>query len=176
VDLIHELAYPLPVTVIATMLGVPVEECDRFKGWADAITVLVNPIMTVTPDQINRAAEAYQELLAYLRQIVARLRLTPDTSLLAAMAAAGLSRQRQPPGAEVAERRILRLCKRFSPGNSHTGPTRKRRRQARAISSLARRVGWLNSGQPGNSPDIPSPTCYNMGRGRLARRRAGSSW
>lgn len=87
-DIMRDLAFTLPVTVIAAMLGIPAEERDRFKGWSDAITVLVNPVSTVAPDQIDQAAQAYRELNDFLRQVVARLRLTPDTSLLAAMAAA----------------------------------------------------------------------------------------
>src|SRR4051794_13979823 len=37
-DLVRDLAYPLPVIVIAEMLGVPAEERDRFKDWSDKIT------------------------------------------------------------------------------------------------------------------------------------------
>ena len=40
-DLIRELAVPLPVTVIAEMLGVQPEHMDRFKQWSDAIVRLV---------------------------------------------------------------------------------------------------------------------------------------
>lgn len=36
-DLIDDLAYPLPVTIIAELLGVPIEDRDLFRGWADRI-------------------------------------------------------------------------------------------------------------------------------------------
>jgi cytochrome P450 family 109 len=36
-DLIDDLAYPLPVTIIAELLGVPIEDRDLFRGWADSI-------------------------------------------------------------------------------------------------------------------------------------------
>lgn len=87
-DVMEDLAFPLPVTVIAAMLGVPVAERERFKTWSDAITILANPVTTVAPELIDAADKAYGELNEYLHGIVARLRLTPDTSLLAAMAAA----------------------------------------------------------------------------------------
>jgi cytochrome P450 len=36
-DLIDDLAYPLPVTIIAELLGVPIEDRNLFRGWADRI-------------------------------------------------------------------------------------------------------------------------------------------
>src|SRR5581483_2756298 len=36
-DLIDDLAYPLPVTIIAELLGVPIEDRVLFRGWADRI-------------------------------------------------------------------------------------------------------------------------------------------
>lgn len=38
VELVSQFALPLPMTVIATMLGVPAEHMDDFKRWADAFT------------------------------------------------------------------------------------------------------------------------------------------
>jgi cytochrome P450 len=36
-DVINDLAYPLPITVIAELLGVPVQDQDTFKRWADEL-------------------------------------------------------------------------------------------------------------------------------------------
>lgn len=36
-DLINDLAYPLPVAVTADLLYVPVQDHDIFRGWADKL-------------------------------------------------------------------------------------------------------------------------------------------
>src|SRR4051812_16081392 len=45
-DLVDALAYPLPVIVIAELLGVPIADQGLFRGWADALLSL-----DVDPDQ-----------------------------------------------------------------------------------------------------------------------------
>ena len=42
-DLIEDLAYPLPVIVIAELMGIPAADRDRFKQWSDAIVSLHPP-------------------------------------------------------------------------------------------------------------------------------------
>src|SRR3989440_902904 len=41
-DIIDDLAYPLPVIVIAEMLGIPQEDRERFKIWSDIIVGVAN--------------------------------------------------------------------------------------------------------------------------------------
>src|SRR5260370_33038408 len=36
-DVIRDLAYPLPITVIAELLGIPAERREDFKQWCDAL-------------------------------------------------------------------------------------------------------------------------------------------
>jgi len=36
-DVVAELAYPLPVRIICEMLGVPVADHERFQGWSAAL-------------------------------------------------------------------------------------------------------------------------------------------
>ncbi len=55
-DLIADLAYPLPVTVIAAMLGVPAEDHARFHAWSDALAHSLD--LTEDPEVYNRASRA----------------------------------------------------------------------------------------------------------------------
>jgi cytochrome P450 len=101
-DLMRALAYPLPVTVIAAMLGVPPEDRERFKGWSDAIAAVVNVPAGLGDDLLDRAATAYRELTDYFRSAVGRMRGGPggDAGLLAAMASA------QEQGERLSEREL----------------------------------------------------------------------
>src|SRR5438874_950762 len=53
VDLIADLALPLPVTVISEMLGLPIEDQAQAREWAEAIAQALDPI--VTESQARRA-------------------------------------------------------------------------------------------------------------------------
>jgi hypothetical protein len=89
-DVIADLAYPLPVTVIADMLGVPPEDRDQFKRWSDDLALLAGSSSTsdMTLDQFHRIAQAFQDLTAYFARIVAERRVQPRDDLLSALAQA----------------------------------------------------------------------------------------
>jgi cytochrome P450 len=88
-DVIADLAYPLPVTVIAEMLGVPAEDRDRFKNWSDELAVIANGNLTALgPDDYRRIAKNYAELAGYLTEVVACRRRESRDDLLTALARA----------------------------------------------------------------------------------------
>jgi cytochrome P450 len=88
-DVIADLAYPLPVTVIAEMLGVPAEDRDRFKRWSDELAALVGGnAADLGLRDYRRIARRSHELSAYLAGIVARRRAEPQDDLLSALAQA----------------------------------------------------------------------------------------
>ncbi len=69
-DIVAQLAYPLPVIVIAEMLGVPPDDRDQFKEWSDAV-IGFNGM--ADPENTERNRSVVEELIAYLRaQIVFR--------------------------------------------------------------------------------------------------------
>jgi hypothetical protein len=70
VDLLKELAYPLPVRVIAEMLGISHAMDDRIMEWTDAIAVILGtPNRTV--DQTQAAQNAVLNLTDFFREAVA---------------------------------------------------------------------------------------------------------
>src|SRR5213593_3133516 len=78
-DVIADLALPVPATMICEMLGVPVEDRDRFTVWtAEATFGLAAPIMP--PEVIQKARAAGEALAAYFAQLIERRRahLTGD--------------------------------------------------------------------------------------------------
>lgn len=88
IDIMRDIAGPLPVAVIAVMLGIPPEDRGRFKHWSDDIAAAANVVQGLSDETLVRAAVAYQELTEYFRALVGRLRSGQGEGVLAAMAAA----------------------------------------------------------------------------------------
>ena len=79
-DLITAFAAPLPVGVIATMLGVEDGDFVEFKRWSDTIFTDIGEILIGTPSPAAIAAGG--EMSAYFQERIARLRETPQEHLL----------------------------------------------------------------------------------------------
>ncbi len=82
-DLIEHLAYPLPVIVIAELLGVPAEDRATFHDWSAALAASLDPL--VTSDMMDRAWVARDALHAYLRGVIAERRRQPRSDLISAL-------------------------------------------------------------------------------------------
>jgi cytochrome P450 len=78
-DLVDEFAFPLPITVIAELLGIPVADRDRFRRWTNAI---ITPALT--PEELALFGEAADEFVTYLRELFERRRSTPGADLISA--------------------------------------------------------------------------------------------
>jgi cytochrome P450 len=79
-DLVEELAFPLPITVIAELLGIPVADRDRFRLWSNAI---MTPALTA--EEMARAGDLMSQFVAYLRELFERRRGTPGDDLISAL-------------------------------------------------------------------------------------------
>ncbi|MGB6059220.1 MAG: cytochrome P450 [Microthrixaceae bacterium] len=86
-DLIRDFAYPLPSTVIAEMLSIPLSDRDLFKGWSDDMMVLVFGARGLA-DRHKRAQDGMLEMSEYMHRLVERLRKDPDESLISGLIAA----------------------------------------------------------------------------------------
>jgi cytochrome P450 len=82
-DLIADLAYPLPVTVIARMFDVPEQDYALFHGWSNAL----GRTLDYTDDSTiyENGAKAAEEFIAYLQELVAERRANPGKDLLSAL-------------------------------------------------------------------------------------------
>jgi cytochrome P450 len=74
-DIIDDLAYPLPVTVIAEMLGIPHEDRERFKAWSDAIVGATYP----------QGGDPQAEMGAYFLNMIAQRSREPKDDLITAL-------------------------------------------------------------------------------------------
>ena len=85
-DLIDAFAYPLPVIVIAEMLGVPSEDIEVFKLWSNAVALSVEP--TVNDEQQRRIQESGEKLYDYFEGIIEQRRRNPQDDMITALIAA----------------------------------------------------------------------------------------
>jgi cytochrome P450 len=85
-DVIADLAYPLPTIVIADMLGVPRENREQFKRASDDLAAFLGNV--VSADQIGRLLRSVAELLQYFQHLVAERRAQPRDDLMNALIAA----------------------------------------------------------------------------------------
>ena len=85
-DLIRDLAFPLPFTVISELLGMPDSDRVQLREWSHAMTATLDPIITV--EQVKAAIEASDHMLEHVLAAIAWKREHPADDLLSALIAA----------------------------------------------------------------------------------------
>lgn len=83
-DMIHDFAYPLPILVIAHMLGLPAEDRIQFKQWSDDLFAILGSVPHAT-ELMERAARSLHELTNYITELSEARRAQPRIDLLTAL-------------------------------------------------------------------------------------------
>jgi cytochrome P450 len=94
-DVIRDLAYPLPITVIAELLGVPSERREEFKQWSDAFISgggeETEEAMQATMRAIRQTTDS---MTTYFTQIFEERRAHPQDDLVSALLQAEVDGER----------------------------------------------------------------------------------
>ena len=87
IDVIRDLAYPLPVMVIAELLGLPASDRERFKQWSDDLFAILGTVRHKPSELLERAAESLNEMADYVKDLSRKRRASPQDDLLTALLA-----------------------------------------------------------------------------------------
>jgi pimeloyl-[acyl-carrier protein] synthase len=82
-EVISQFAYPLPITVIAELLGVEPERRGFFRAASEKIAVALGPI--TDPEVAQRAIEGRNDLIGYFNELIPRRTTDPQDDLLSAL-------------------------------------------------------------------------------------------
>ncbi|MEU6365329.1 cytochrome P450 [Streptomyces sp. NPDC046931] len=101
-DLLRDVAEPLPVAVIAEMLGIPEGDRAPLRPWSADICGMyeLNP----SPETARKAVRASVEFSAYLRELIARRRKEPGEDLISGLIAA------HDEGDRLTEQEMISTC------------------------------------------------------------------
>lgn len=100
-DLVQYFSYPLPVIVIAEMLGIPPTDREKFKYWSDEVVASADNMIGGNAPE---SQSAHQEMNVYFREVIAERRKHPQDDLISALLNAEEDHQ------HLTEEDILSLC------------------------------------------------------------------
>ncbi|HLI88262.1 MAG TPA: cytochrome P450 [Ktedonobacteraceae bacterium] len=108
-DVVADIAFPLPARVIAAMLGVPSEDWDIFQRWAYASTSDAararQPNQALSREEIRQHHMSMQEqMYGYFAKLLNERRRTPREDLITALANAEVD------GERLSERDLVKFC------------------------------------------------------------------
>ncbi|HEV2369379.1 MAG TPA: cytochrome P450 [Acidimicrobiales bacterium] len=83
IDVIGDVGFPLPVIVIAQLLGVPLEDREQLKGWSRDLARTIDPV--ITDEVAMRAATSGMQFVNYLNGLIDERRQQPRDDLLSAL-------------------------------------------------------------------------------------------
>jgi len=102
-DVIAELAEPLPCIVTAEMLGVPVEDYQQLKAWSQDFAEMLGNFQH-NPDRASRILKGVLEMSDYFRSAMHEQRLTPRDGLVSSLMNAQID------GDRLTEEEVIANC------------------------------------------------------------------
>ncbi len=102
-DVIADLAYPLPAIVTAEMLGVPVSDRDQLKAWSEDFAELLGNFQ-YSPDRTPHLLRSVEEMTAYFRVAIRAHREHPRDDVISALVTA------EQDGDRLTEEEIVANC------------------------------------------------------------------
>jgi cytochrome P450 len=85
IELVDELAFPVPFQVISELLDMPTERADELRSWSQALTLGLEPGATIA--DLDAAEAAIMQLIPYLVTIIDARRASPGDDLLSGLLA-----------------------------------------------------------------------------------------
>ena len=93
-DLIAEIAFPLPVIVIAEMLGVPPEDREQFNEWSNIVSLIVDPLLNEGQVQVFQVQRAVDKVFTYFEGVAEERRRHPKDDLVSTLVTAEVDGER----------------------------------------------------------------------------------
>jgi cytochrome P450 len=112
-DIIETIAYPLPITVIADLLGFPAADYQKFKKWSDDFATAL--ALNAKPEQHAVATRSHEELRAYFDDLAPQLQREPGDNLISAFL-----QMEQEPGAMTREELFINSTLLLAAGHETT--------------------------------------------------------
>ncbi|AJS61714.1 cytochrome p450 [Paenibacillus sp. IHBB 10380] len=84
-DFVVDIAHPIPAMVLCKMLGIPVQEIERFIKWSDDIAMFMqNFVVALVPDKeiSEQIKKSLKEMYAFLSEAIADRRREKKNDLL----------------------------------------------------------------------------------------------
>ena len=104
-EVVSQLAYPLPVRIISELLGVPAGDHSRFAGWSASLAHSLQPQFGAADAAPAAAAEqARAEFAGYFRELIAARRARPADDLLTELIRA------EDDGQHLSEEELIATC------------------------------------------------------------------
>jgi cytochrome P450 len=104
IDIIRDIAYPLPAAVISDMLGVPPEGREQFKQWAEDIMAFTGGGALALPKIAENAQKSLFEMYDYFGNLIRERRSQPQNDLISALT------HIEEQGDRLTEEDLLGLC------------------------------------------------------------------